>query len=78
MAGRAVELSLKERQLLEYFLRRPQRVIPRDQLLTAVWGSTEYYTKNVLDVYVSTLRSKIGDHDRSLIRTVRNVGYCLT
>jgi two-component system response regulator RegX3 len=75
--GKELELSLKERQLLEVFMRRPHRVITRDQLLLSVWGSKDNYTKNVLDVYVSGLRAKLGDKNRSLIRTVRSVGYCL-
>jgi two-component system response regulator MprA len=73
-AGRPVELTAKEFDLLELFLRRPRVVHERWRILDAVWGSEEV-ASNVLEVYVGYLRRKLGPP--TLIQTVRGVGYAL-
>ncbi len=72
----AVNLTAKEFALLATLLQRPGQVFTRSVLLDTVWGgSSEVYT-NVVDLYVSYLRKKLGrDGDASHIRTVRGVGY---
>jgi DNA-binding response OmpR family regulator len=72
--GRRVDLSARQFQLLEVFLRSGGAVLPRDQLLEQVWGLAFDPGTNVVDVYVGYLRRKIGA-DR--IETVRNQGYRL-
>ena len=74
-AGRLVELSAREFTLLEVFMRHPGQVLSRDQLLSEVWGYSHDPTTNVVDVYVSYLRRKLG---RKSIQTVYGVGYRLT
>jgi DNA-binding response OmpR family regulator len=71
---REVELSGREFSLLEVFLRNPDQVLTRDQLLSQVWGFAADPTTNVVNVYVGTLRSKLG---HELIETVRGAGYRL-
>ena len=67
-----VELPTREFELLEYFLRRPGRVIGRDELLREIWGYDPTTSSNVVDVYVRYLRQKIG---ADVIETVRGSGY---
>ncbi|MFJ7075488.1 response regulator transcription factor [Streptomyces sp. NPDC098781] len=68
-----VELTTTEFNLLAFLVRNPGQVFSRDQLLAQVWGQAGYRDTRVIDVYVSQLRSKLGD--ASPIRTVRGVGY---
>ena len=75
--GQQVHLTLREFQLLELLMRRPHFVYTREQLLQQLWGWDPTTETNVLDVHVSSLRAKLGDADRKVIRTVRGVGYSL-
>ncbi|OZM74520.1 DNA-binding response regulator [Amycolatopsis antarctica] len=69
-----VDLTAREFALLELFLRHPGQVLSREQILSHVWGYDFDPGSNVVDVYVRTLRRKIGP-DR--IDTVRGMGYRL-
>ncbi len=73
-AGRALELTPREADLLELLLRNARAVVTRDQALEHVWGAGAA-TANVVDRYVAYLRRKLGDPP--LIRTVRGVGFAL-
>ncbi|MGH3368773.1 MAG: response regulator transcription factor [Nocardioidaceae bacterium] len=73
-----VALSAKELALLETFMRRPEQVLTRDQLLEHAWDIAYDGTSNVVDVYVRYLREKIDrPFDRRSLETVRGVGYRL-
>lgn len=72
--GEQVELSAREFALAQEFLRHPDQVLSREQLLSRVWGFDFDPGSNVVDVYVRYLRGKVGA-DR--IETVRGVGYRL-
>lgn len=79
-AGSFVELTLREFDLLEHFLRHPRQVLTRDQLLEAVWGYEVATTSNLVDVYVRQLRKKLyGESAEGTrrIQAVRGVGYVL-
>jgi two-component system OmpR family response regulator len=69
-----IELSAKAFALLEAFMRRPDEVLSRGQLLDAAWDLGFESRSNIVDVYVRSLREKIG---RDAIETVRGVGYRL-
>ena len=73
--GREVDLSAREFALAEEFLRHPEQVLSREQLLSRVWGMDFDPGSNVVDVYVRYLRKKIGA-DR--LETVRGMGYRLS
>jgi DNA-binding response OmpR family regulator len=76
--GRAIDLSPKEFSLLEYLMRNEGRVVTRTQILDHLWGYDYDSESNLVDVYVAYLRRKVDKgHKRSLIRTVRGVGYAL-
>jgi len=72
IGDRSVELSAKEFTLIETFLRHPNQVLSREQLLSAVSGYDYDPGSNIVDVYVGYLRKKISSH---LIETVRGMGY---
>jgi DNA-binding response OmpR family regulator len=74
VADRMVELSAREFALVEAFLRHPDQVLTREQLLDRVWGYNFDPGSNVVDVYVRYLRKKLGE---DLIETVRGAGYRL-
>lgn len=77
-AGVRVELTPREFNLLEYLLRKPERVYTRTQLLEHVWNYDFDPQTNVVDVCVRRLRRKLrvpGAEGGELIETVRGVGY---
>ena len=76
--GRPIELTRREFDLLECFMRHPGQVLDRATLLADVWGYDFLGGSNVVDVYVRYLRGKIERPDRPrLIQTVRGIGYAL-
>lgn len=79
-AGRPVELTGGEFDLLMVFLKHPQRVLNRDQLLDWTRGRSATPYDRAIDVQLSRLRRKLGDDPRapSMIRTVRGGGYLFT
>ena len=79
-AGRPVELTAKEFDLLHYLARQARQVVSRDTLVREVWRETARSTTldNVIDVHISRLRRKIdSDHPVKLLHTVRGVGFVL-
>jgi two-component system, OmpR family, response regulator len=76
--GIAIQLQAKEFQLLEYFLRNPERVLSKMMILEHVWEYGFDPQTNVVDVLVSRLRSKLDrDFETKLIHTLRGAGYVL-
>ncbi len=73
IAGRPVELTAKEFDLLAYFLANPGAVLSRDVLLDRVWGVSYPGGTRTVDVHVAQLRRKLGRPE--LIRTLRGSGY---
>jgi two-component system OmpR family response regulator len=73
-AGIPVELTPREFALLEFLMRSPGRPLSRSMLMEHVWGIRFDPGTNVVDVVINALRNKV-DPDRTLIRTVRGVGY---
>ncbi|MEU4316125.1 response regulator transcription factor [Nocardia sp. NPDC024068] len=73
--GRTVDLTAREFGLLEVFLRHPDQVLSREQILGQVWGYDFDPASNVVDVYVRALRAKIGVRR---LQTVRGMGYRLS
>jgi DNA-binding response OmpR family regulator len=76
---RAIELTVKEFDLLEYLLSHPRQVLTREQILERVWGYDFLGDSNIIEVYIRYLRLKIeGTGEKRLIHTVRSVGYVLS
>jgi len=76
--GRAIDLTMKEFELLKYLMEHPREVLTREQILENVWGYDFMGESNVIEVYIRYLRLKIEDEGhKRLIQTVRGVGYVL-
>jgi DNA-binding response OmpR family regulator len=69
-----VDLTEREFLLLETLLRHADQVLSREQLLSHVWGDSFDPTTNLVNVYITSLRKKLG---KDVIETVRGVGYRL-
>ncbi len=77
-AGKNIELTKTQYDLLEYLLRNRDIVLTRDQILSHVWGYEYAGNSNVVDVYVRYVRNRIHDTDENrLIETVRGIGYVI-
>lgn len=73
-----VHLTPREFDLLAYLMRHPRQVLTREQILEAVWGYDFEGEDNVLEVYISYLRTKLEGPDYpKMIHTVRGVGYVI-
>ncbi len=77
VAGHPVTLTAREYELLYMFMRHPRQVLTRDAILEGVWGYDYPGDDNIVDVYVRSLRAKLGDQPPRRIQTVRGVGYVL-
>lgn len=73
-----LDLTAKEYELLEFFVRHPNQVLTRNMIADEVWeGAFDKFT-NIIDVYVNYLRKKLDrGKDKNLIHTLRSVGYIL-
>jgi len=77
-AGEALELTAREFDLLELFLRHPRQVLTREQILQEVWGFDYLGDSNLVDVRIKYLRDKLEAGGRArVIQTVRGAGYAL-
>lgn len=74
--GSTIVLSEREGSLLYHLFINAGRVVSREELLKAVWGDSEFISKNIVDVYIKYLRDKLKDHGQ-LVKTVRGIGYVL-
>lgn len=75
-ASENIYLTPKEFALMAELMKDPEKVKSRDELLDVVWGYDFVGQTNTVDVYIRTLRNKLGQY-RDLIKTVRGYGYCL-
>lgn len=75
-ADESIYLTPKEFALMAELMKNPEKVKSRDELLDVVWGYDFVGQTNTVDVYVRTLRNKLGQY-RDLIKTIRGYGYCL-
>jgi two-component system alkaline phosphatase synthesis response regulator PhoP len=76
-AGKALEFSAKEFELLKYFLAHPGETISRDRLLEDVWGYERYPTTRTVDAHIVRLRQKLEPkpEEPRFILTVHGIGY---
>lgn len=74
--GHAIELTPTEFDLLLLFMRHPQQVLTRVQVMEAVWGYSMPDT-SVLDVHIGHLRQKLEAHGGRVIQTIRGIGFAL-
>lgn len=75
-AGKSIELQAKEFALLEYFLKNPDKIVPKNMILETIWGYNFDPQTNVVDVLVCRLRNKIDKGFKTkMIQTRRGIGY---
>ena len=75
-AGKQIELTAKEFDILEYLMQNEGRVLSRDKLSNHIWNYDYDGGSNVIDVYIHHLRKKVdGDHEEKKIITVKGAGY---
>lgn len=77
LAGIPIELTYKEFELLRILMENKHRALPRQELLSKVWGDDYYGETRTLDIHIGTLRQKLGDtaENSRYIKTVRGIGY---
>ena len=77
-AGKPVEFSSTEFELLKHFLCHSGETMSRDRLLDEVWGYDPFSTTNTIEVFVSNLRRKLeAEGEPRLLHTIRGAGYVL-
>lgn len=79
-AGKPIDLTAKEYDILEYLVLNKGRVVSREMLTREIWKETARQTPldNVIDVHITHLRRKVDDgYDSKLLHTVRGVGFVL-
>jgi DNA-binding response OmpR family regulator len=77
-AERAIDLTQREFELLEYLMRNERIVVSRQRLLDEVWGYDPFSITNTIEVFVSNLRRKLeADGEPRLLHTIRGAGYVL-
>lgn len=73
-----IPLTTREFELLKLFMQHPRQVLTRNQIMERIWGYDFSGESNVLEVYIGSLRQKLGSPQApKLIHTVRGVGYTL-
>lgn len=77
LEGNVIELTPKEFGILYALMKTPGVVKSRDELLNEIWGYEYFGQTNIVDVYIRTLRNKLGKIGSTWIQTVRGVGYVL-
>ena len=76
--AKTIDLTMKEFELLKFFMEHPREVLTREQILENVWGYDFMGESNVIEVYIRYLRLKMEENgQKRLIQTVRGVGYVL-
>jgi DNA-binding response OmpR family regulator len=73
--NQVIPLTIKEFQLLEYFMKHPNQIVNRDQIMNQLWEVDEEPISNVVAAQVRLLRRKLEDSNNSLIETIYGVGY---
>jgi DNA-binding response OmpR family regulator len=71
------KLTLKEAQLLRYFIINKNKILAREDILTEIWGEDDYFLGRSMDVFISRLRKYVLDDKGIDIRTVRGMGFIL-
>jgi heavy metal response regulator len=77
-AGKKIEFTAREYELLEFFMRNKNRVLTRSVIAQHVWEYNFDPESNIVDVYINRLRNKIdGSFDIKLIHSIKGVGYIM-
>ncbi|UOE77625.1 response regulator transcription factor [Parageobacillus thermoglucosidasius] len=75
--NKKIQLTNREFQLMELFMRHPNQILPRELIIERIWGLDADISSNNIDSFIRLLRKKLGD-DGTLIQNIRGVGYKLS
>jgi DNA-binding response OmpR family regulator len=75
--NKKIQLTNREFQLMELFMRHPNQILPRELIIERVWGLNSDISNNNIDSFIRLLRKKLED-DGTLIQNIRGVGYKLS
>ena len=75
VAGKKIDTTPKELELLYYLASHPNMVFTREQLLDHIWGYEYIGDTRTVDVHIKRLREKVNDHDNWRIATIWGIGY---
>ena len=75
--GQALELSAREYALLEYLALRRGEIVRREEIEDHIYGVNKLPSSNAIDSAICVLRSKLGPEGKSIVRTMRGMGYSL-
>ena len=75
--GKPIKLSPREYELLKWFIAHEGEIVPRDELLSQVWGYDSFPDTRTIDAHIAKLRHKIEDNpeEPKLIVTIHGIGY---
>lgn len=73
--GKAIEITSREFALLYHLMVHAGKIVSREELNDVVWGGKVKPSSNTIDVSICHVRTKIGDEERLIIRSIRGVGY---
>jgi DNA-binding response OmpR family regulator len=71
------KLTLKEAQLIKYFMVNKNKILAREDILTEIWGEDDYFLGRSMDVFISRLRKYVQNDKNIDIRTVRGTGFIM-
>lgn len=78
VAGTALQLTVKEYELLEFLVINSEQILTREQIFDRIWGFESETTQGIVDLYVHYLRKKLAPFRRdNIIQTVRGAGFML-
>ncbi len=75
--GKKIPTTQREFKLLRLLVERANTAVSREEIYSKVWGYSYGEGSNVVDVYIKNIRTKLGDKEHKLIRTVRGYGYMI-
>jgi DNA-binding response OmpR family regulator len=73
--GGDIRLTFREGELLSYFVKNPDVLLGREQILEAVWGGNDYFAGRSLDVYISRLRKYLSGDPNIRIENRHGIGF---
>ena len=76
--GETITLTLREKELLEFFCLHPNKDLKREEILSHVWGKNDFFLGRSMDVFIAKLRKYLNTESRVCIETIHGVGYRFT
>lgn len=74
--GEKVVFPKKEFEIIYYLCKKPEKVFPREKILSEIWGEDVYVVERTVDVHIRKIREKLGDY-AGMIQTIKGVGYSI-